>query len=67
MAVTKLYRNTSDVNMVVPGIGEVPAGGQVSITSEYPPAVVLQNFPGLVDITNESNPQPQPSQEAQNV
>lgn len=50
---TKIYRNDSKKAMNVLGVGEIPAGEQVSLTSEYPPAVVLANYPGLVDVVAE--------------
>ena len=49
---TKAYYNNSSADLNVIGIGDIPAGETVSITSSYPPAVVLDNYPGLVDVTN---------------
>jgi hypothetical protein len=49
---TKAYYNNSSADLNVIGIGDIPAGETVSITSQYPPAVVLENYPGLVDVTN---------------
>lgn len=51
MQTTKIYSNTSDADINVIGIGVIPTGEQVSITTEFQPAVVLENYPGLVDVT----------------
>lgn len=53
MVTVKIYRNDSDADMDVVGIGEVPAHGQVSIATEYHYPVNLVNYPGLVDVIAE--------------
>lgn len=53
MTTTKIYRNTGTDDLSVIGIGDIPAGEQVSISSEYHQPVVLANYPGLVEITAE--------------
>jgi hypothetical protein len=50
MQTTKIYKNTSKKTLNVPGVGELEPGAQVSVTSEYHQPVVLENFPGLVDL-----------------
>jgi hypothetical protein len=50
---TKIYRNDSKETLDVLGIGEIPAGEQVSVTGEYQPQVILVNYPGLVDVLAE--------------
>ena len=50
---TKQYYNNSGADLAnVTGIGDIPAGETISITSQYPPAIVLENFPGLVDVSD---------------
>lgn len=49
---TRAYRNTSDKSLNVLGVGEIPAGGQVSVSGAYLPTVILENYPGLEDITD---------------
>ena len=40
--------------MFVPELGnEIPAGGQISLTTEHQPVIVLENYPGLVDATSD--------------
>lgn len=53
---TKVYRNTSNEDLNVIGIGVIPAGEQVSVTTEYQPHVVLVNYPGLVEVSDEQGP-----------
>lgn len=48
----KVYKNVSDEDLVVIGVGEIPAGEQVSLSGEHLPPVVLENYPGLVDLTD---------------
>lgn len=52
-SVTRIYRNDSDQSYVIPGLGELHAGQRLSVTSEFPPAVNLVNFPGVVDVLEE--------------
>jgi hypothetical protein len=51
---TKIYQNTTAADMNVLGVGLIPAGESVSITTDYPPQVILENYPGLVDLTEVS-------------
>lgn len=51
MLTTKIYKNTTDQDMNVVGIGEIPAGEQVSLSSENLQPVMIANYPGLVDMT----------------
>jgi hypothetical protein len=44
---TKIYKNTGDETIMVTGLGEILAGQQISVTSEYQPQVVLANYPTL--------------------
>lgn len=50
---TKVYRNTGDTTLDVLGVGEIAPGEQVSVTSEYQPHVVLENYPGLQEVSDE--------------
>jgi hypothetical protein len=50
---TRIYRNDSDTDYVIPGLGEIKAGQRVSFQGEFPPAINLENFPGLVDVIAE--------------
>lgn len=53
MTTTKIYRNDSDKTVNVIGVGEIEPGNQVSITSEYHQPVVLSNYPGVVEVSDE--------------
>lgn len=55
---TKVYHNTSENDLNVIGVGVIPAGEKVSVTSDYQPHVVLENYPGLVDVTDFPGEQP---------
>ncbi len=48
---TKIYYNSSKDKMNIIGIGELKAGEQISLTTQYQPTVILENYPGLVDVT----------------
>ena len=50
---TRVYRNDSNQDYTIPGLGEVKAGQRVTFHGEFPPAINLQNFPGLVDVLEE--------------
>lgn len=50
----KLYYNTTAEDMNVIGIGLIPAGEKVSVASEFQPHVVLENYPGLTEVSEES-------------
>lgn len=50
---TKLYRNTTKETVELPGIGEIPAGGQVSVTTEHQPAIILENHEGVIEVSDE--------------
>lgn len=50
---TRVYRNDSDKDYNIPGLGEVKVGQRVSFQGEFPPAINLQNYPGLVDVLDE--------------
>lgn len=49
---TKLYKNTGKEALSIPGIGDLEPGEQVSLTGEYLPPVIVENYPGLADITD---------------
>lgn len=53
---TKLYRNTSKQPLNVIGVGVIEPGEHISVTTEYQPTVILANYPGLVDATDEPGP-----------
>lgn len=48
---TKQYFNTTDKTINVIGVGEVLPHDRVSIHTQYQPPVVLENYPGLIDLT----------------
>lgn len=50
---TKIYRNDNDKAYDIPGLGEIGAGERVTFQGEFPPAINLVNFPGLVDVLAE--------------
>lgn len=47
----KIYRNTTKADIDVIGVGVIPAENQVSVSGDYQPHVVLENYPGLIDVT----------------
>lgn len=47
------YRNDSDKVIDVIGIGEIPPGEHVSLTGDHLPPVIVENYPGLVDVLAE--------------
>lgn len=49
---TKIYHNTTDQNVNVIGVGEIRAHDHVSITTKYHQPVVLENYPGIVEVTD---------------
>lgn len=50
---TKTFRNTTKETINVLGVGEIPAGEQISLTGEFLPHVVVANYPGLIETTDE--------------
>lgn len=50
---TKLYRNDSDQVYTIPGLGIVGPGQRISHTGDFPPAINLINYPGLIDVVAE--------------
>lgn len=50
---TRVYRNDSEDTYIIPGLGELGPDQRISITSEFPPAINLVNYPGLVDVLAE--------------
>lgn len=53
MPTTKIYQNNSDEAVNVIGVGEIPAGEHISVTSDYHQPVVLANYPGVVEVVEE--------------
>lgn len=49
---TKLYRNDGKEKIDILGVGELKPGEQISMTGQYLPVVILENYPGLVDLTD---------------
>jgi hypothetical protein len=49
----KIYKNTTDKKVNVVGVGEIPPKSQVSISADQHFPVVLTNFPGVVELTEE--------------
>lgn len=52
----KVYHNTTEEDMNVLGIGVIAAGEKASVSSEYQPHVVLENYPGLNEVSQEAGP-----------
>lgn len=50
---TRVYRNDSDKTYNVQGLGEVLSGQRMTFQGEFPPAINLQNYPGLIDVLEE--------------
>lgn len=50
---TKIYRNTTSKTVNVLGVGEIEGGSQVSLTTEYQPAIILENYPGIIEVSDE--------------
>jgi hypothetical protein len=53
-ATTKIFHNTTDEPVMVLGVGEIRAHDHVSVTTKYHQPVVLENYPGVVEITDMS-------------
>lgn len=53
MPTTKIYQNNTNQAVNVIGLGEIPAGEHLSITSDYHQPVVLSNYPGVVELVEE--------------
>lgn len=51
MPTTKIYKNVGKDDVFVIGVGDIPAGEQVSVTTDYHQPVVLANYPTLREIT----------------
>lgn len=50
----KLYRNDSEKKIRIPQLDlELKPGEQVSVSGEYLPPIITDNFPGLVDVEAE--------------
>lgn len=47
---TRIYENTTDKEVNVVGLGEIPAHSRISVTAEFHTPVNLENFPGVVDV-----------------
>ena len=53
MITTKVYKNTAKAPIDVLGLGVIKPGEQVSVTGEYHQPVIVENYPGLVDVLAE--------------
>jgi hypothetical protein len=53
MVTTKIYQNNGKEAVNVIGLGEIPAGEHLSVTSEYHQPVVLANYPTVVELVDE--------------
>lgn len=52
-ATTKIYYNGGDEPIVLPMIDtELQPGEQVSVTSAYHQPIIIENFPGLKEVTD---------------
>jgi hypothetical protein len=51
---TKIFHNTTDEPMNVPALSNDPIGphDQISVTAKYHNPVVLENYPGLLEVTD---------------
>lgn len=57
MTTVRLYKNTSTSPLNVIGIGEIGAGDHASVVTDVPeaqPHVILSNYPGLINVTDEA-------------
>lgn len=54
MPTVKIYKNTNKKDTLnVLGIGEIPPGEQISIVTDYHTPIIMENYPGLVDVIEE--------------
>lgn len=53
MPIVKIYKNTTKEDINVVGVGLIPAGEQVSLAGEQHWPVVLENYPGVIDVVAE--------------
>jgi hypothetical protein len=53
MATTKIYENTTNESVDMIGVGVIPAHDRISVTSEFPAPVNLENYPGVIDVIAE--------------
>jgi len=51
---TVKYRNESAVELDVIGLDKIPPGGEVSFSGQFLPPVILANYPGLIEVTEET-------------
>jgi len=51
--ITRIYRNDSENEYNIPGIGWLGPDQRISVSSEFPPAVNLTNYSGVVDVLAE--------------
>lgn len=54
MAATKVYLNMSGEPIQLKEYGqlEIASGEHVSVTTDYHQPVILENYPGLIDVTD---------------
>lgn len=50
---TYQYRNDSDTTYILPDIGEIHPDQRISVTTQFIPRIVLENYPDLVDVIAE--------------
>jgi hypothetical protein len=53
MVTTKIYQNNGSETVNIIGVGEIPAGETLSVTSEYHQPVVMANYPDVVELVDE--------------
>ena len=51
--ISRVYRNDSETEYQIPGLGWVGPGQRVTFHGEFPPPINLENYPGLVDVEAE--------------
>lgn len=58
MSEVKIYSNSTDEDVDVPGVGLIRAGERVSIVSDFHYPVNLTNYPGVEELdANEPGPE----------
>ena len=53
MVTTKIFSNTTTEDVNILGVGVIPAGEQISVTSDGHAPVNLLNFPGVVELVEQ--------------
>jgi hypothetical protein len=51
--IIKVYENRGNKDLNVVGVGEIKKGERLTIRTEHQPVVILENYPGLIDVIAE--------------